>query len=57
MVRIIDRVRAVSATKKALRKWPSDYAVAQALGQNEALFLILYKETPQLRLCCTSLVH
>ncbi|CAK9060908.1 unnamed protein product [Durusdinium trenchii] len=25
-------------------KWPSDYAVAQALGQNEALFLILYKE-------------
>lgn len=27
------------------RKWPSAYAVGEALGQNEALFLILYKET------------
>lgn len=25
-------------------KWPSAYAVGEALGQNEALFLILYKE-------------
>ena len=27
-----------------VRKWPSAYAVGEALGQNEALFLILYKD-------------
>ena len=31
-------------TSFELRKWPSAYAVADALGHGEALFLILYKD-------------